>query len=128
MKFVSVAVAAAAFAVASHAALAAPADYRFEVVGQVRQDDGTDTIRVRLVHIPDGKPVQGAVVFGPKASMGGHGMAMTAPAKALPPMPDGVTPIQVTPSMDGPWTVSLSARVNGEPAVIRGAVDVRLGK
>jgi hypothetical protein len=119
-------VAAAAFALASQVAMAAPSDYRFDVVGQKHQADGTDTVTVRVVRITDGKPVQGAIVFEPRVTM--SGMSMAAPSKVLPPAPDGSAVIQVTPSMPGPWTLSLSARVNGEPAVIKGAVDVELGK
>lgn len=128
MKLAFVAAGAAVLAFASPAAVAAPADYRFEVVGHAHLADGNDTVTVRLAHIPDGKPVQGAVMFGPRASMGSGGMAMTAPATMLQPAANGAAVIQVTPSMEGPWTISLSARVNGEPAVIKGAVDVELGK
>jgi hypothetical protein len=128
MKLAFFAAAAAVLAFASPAAVAAPADYRFEVTGHAHQADGNDTVTVRVVHIPDGKPVQGAVVFGAKASMGSGNMAMTAPAKLLQPAANGAAVIQVTPSMAGPWTISLSARVNGEPAVIKGAVDIDLGQ
>jgi hypothetical protein len=126
MKFMFAA--AAVLALAAETALAAPSDYRFSVVDHARQADGTDTVTVRVVHLPDGKPVPGAIVFAPKASMGEHGAAMTAPARMLTPAADGAAVVQISPSMDGAWTLSLNARINGEASVVAGSVDVVLGK
>ncbi len=123
MKFAFLAGAAIAFA--SSVALAAPADYRLTVVRQAHQAGGTDAVTVHLIHVPDNRPVAGAVMFSPVATMGG--MSMAAPA-TLAPAADGAAVVNVTPSMPGTWTISVSARVNGEPAVIKGAVDVELGK
>lgn len=130
MKFAFLAGAAIALAsplvLAPQVALAAPTDYRLTVMSQAHQADGSDAVTVRLVHLPDGQPVPGAVMFAPMAMMDGSG-AMMAAAKIVP-MADGAAIVEVTPSMAGTWTISLSARVNGEPAVIKGAVAVELGK
>ena len=117
---------ASPLALAPRVALAAPADYRLAVVSQARQADGSEAVTVHLVHLPDGKPVAGAVMFAPMVMMG-HDMAMMAPAKIVPAA-GGAAVVRVTPTMAGTWTLSLSARVNGEPDVIKGAVDVELGK
>lgn len=130
MKFavlVSAAIALASpLAFTPRAVLAAPADYRLAVVDQARQADGSEAVTVHFVHLPDGKPVAGAVMFAPMVMMG-HDMAMMAPAKVAPAA-DGAAVVRVTPTMAGTWTLSLSARVNGEPEVVKGAVDVEFGK
>jgi acetyl-CoA carboxylase beta subunit len=130
MKFAFLAGAVIALAsplvLAPRSALAAPTDYRLSVVSQTHQPDGSDAVTVHLVHLPDGQKVTGAVMFAPMVMMGGS-MSMMAPAK-ITPAADGAAVVQVTPSMAGTWTISLSARVNGETAVIKGAVDVELGK
>jgi Flp pilus assembly pilin Flp len=60
-------------------ALAGAADYRFEAITtEVRNGEGA-TLAVRLVHVPTGKPVPGAIVFRSRLDMAPDGMAaMTA--------------------------------------------------
>jgi len=55
--------------------LAAPNDYRFELVQAQPAGAGKTTVTVRLVHVPDNKPVAGAVLFESKTDMGPGGMA-----------------------------------------------------
>src|ERR1043166_9561800 len=64
---------------------AAATDYRFDLVGKPEAaPDGGSTVTVRLVHVPDGVAVAGAVVFRVKADMGPAGMAgMAAPASLV---------------------------------------------
>ena len=45
-------------------ALAAPNDFRFELVQA--QPAGKTTVSIRLIHVPDSKPVAGAVLFETK--------------------------------------------------------------
>lgn len=67
-------------------ALAAPQDYRFELVGKPQLVAKKDVVQVRLVRVSVGKPVPNAVIFETTADMGPAGMeTMTAPVKALPP-------------------------------------------
>ena len=54
---------------------AAPNDYRFELVQAQPTGPGKTTVTVRLVHVPDNKPVAGAVLFESKSDMGPAGMA-----------------------------------------------------
>ena len=126
-------VAGAAALVAAHAfalspALAKAGDYRFELLGKPQAQAGADLVQVRLIHIPDGKPVAGAVIFESTADMGPMGMAvMTAPVQALPPKA-GVYGFAVTPGMTGTYAVHLAAKVQGEPETVRGAVTADLVK
>ena len=46
--------------------LAAPNDYRFELVQAQPTGPGKTAVTVRLVHVPDNKPVAGAVLFESK--------------------------------------------------------------
>ena len=109
-------------------ALAKAADYRFELVGKPNPKAGHDIVRVRLVHIPDSKPVPEAVVFDSSADMGPMGMAaMTAPVKAMP-AEGGVYSFEVEPSMTGAWALHLAAKVQGEPETVRGTITADLVK
>src|SRR5580700_2507892 len=63
--------------------LAAPNDYRFELVQAQPTGPGKTAVTVRLVHVPDNKPVAGAVLFESKSDMGPSGMA-EMPGKVSP--------------------------------------------
>lgn len=117
-------------AVVPLSALAAVQDYRFELAGKPQPGRGGKSIvPVRLVHVPDGKPVTDAVVFESKADMGPMGMAtMTAPVRAMPPSPDGIYRVEVEPGMAGTWAITLAAKVQGEAETVRGAVNAELVK
>ncbi|MGE5505422.1 MAG: FixH family protein [Actinomycetota bacterium] len=104
-------------------AIAAPNDYRFEPVQSNVAASPTATIAVRLVHVPTGKPVGDAIVFQPKVVMPMDGMAPMATAvKAGAPDGKGVYPFTADLSMAGPWTLTVSAKVQGEAATITGTV------
>jgi len=127
---ISVAAAAAAcgFAFATHHARASSADYRFELAGKPRLSGQKDIVQVRLVHVPDGKPVPDAVIFESKADMGPARMAsMPAPVEAMPAS-GGVYSFAVAPGMAGTWALHLAAKVQGEPDTVRGTVDADLVK
>jgi hypothetical protein len=65
--------------------IAAPNDYRFELVQAQPAGAGKTTVTVRLVHLPDNKPVAGAVLFESKTDMGPGGMPeMTGKVSPLP--------------------------------------------
>ena len=76
---------------------AAPADYRFELVQAQPAGAGKTSVSVRLVHVPDNKPVAGAVLFESKTDMGQDGMA-------------------------GKWALNLGAKVQGEAGTVRGTL------
>jgi hypothetical protein len=119
----------AAVTVAS-SAWAAGKDYRFELAGSPPPTGKAGPVKVRLVHLPDGKPVRDAVVFESRFDMGPDGMpTMTAPAKPLKGAGEGgVYEVRVEPSMAGNWALALAAKVQGEPETVRGTVTLVVPK
>ena len=123
------AVIAAVGIIAAAAVHAAPQDYRFEMIGTPAASGGKSIVQLRLMHVPDKKPVAGAVVFETKADMGPDGMpTMTASAKALPETTPGVYRVEVQPDMAGNWAISVAAKVQGETGTVRGSVTAKLTK
>ncbi len=86
LRVLAAALSVAAFTSGTFAhALAAASDYRFELAGKPSAKAGVSTVLVRLVHVPDRKPVTGAIIIQTRADMGPEQMAtMTAPVKVLP--------------------------------------------
>ena len=127
---------AALFLVATGLAIGAPAqapaagkDYRFELVGPPVKQGKATLIKVRLVHVPDGKPVPGAVIIQTKLDMGPEGMAsMTAPAKAAGAPEPGIYQVEAEPEMGGNWALHLSAKVQGERDTVTGTITVAVAK
>ena len=110
-------------------AKAAPSDYRFELVNVQSAGTGKSNVTLRLVHTPDKKSVNDAVLFQVTADMGPDGMpTMTAPAKTLPVPQPGLYVIQVEPGMAGNWALQLAAKVQGETETVRASLPVKLGK
>jgi hypothetical protein len=101
--------------------LAAPNDYRFELVQAQPAGPGKTTVAVRLIHLPDSKPVVGAVLFETKTDMGPGGMAdMAGKVSLLPSDQPGIHRFQVETGMAGKWALNLGAKVQGEAGTIRG--------
>ncbi len=103
--------------------LAAPNDYRFELVQAQPAGSGKTTVTVRLVHVPDNKPVPGAVLFETKTDMGPDGMAdMTGKVSPLPSDQPGIYRFQVETGMAGKWALNLGTKVQGEAGTVRGTL------
>jgi len=103
--------------------LAAPNDYRFELVQAQPAGPGKTAVTVRLVHVPDSKPVIGAVLFESKTDMGPSGMAeMVGKVSPLPSDQPGIYRFQVETGMAGKWQLALGAKVQGEAGTVRGTV------
>jgi hypothetical protein len=101
--------------------LAAPNDYRFELVQAQPVGPGKTAVTVRLVHVPDNKPVAGAVLYESKTDMGPGGMAeMTGKVSPLPSDQPGLYRFQVETGMAGKWALNLGAKVQGEARTVRG--------
>ena len=110
-------------------ASAAAQDYRFELAAPPVKSGKATLVKVRLLHVPDGKPVSGAVIIQTKLDMGPEGMAsMTAPAKGAPTADPGVYQVEAEPSMAGNWALTLAAKVQGEPDTVQGTVTVPVPK
>jgi hypothetical protein len=103
--------------------LAAPNDYRFELVQAQPAGPGKTALTVRFVHVPDSKPVAGAVLFDTKTDMGPSGMAeMAGKVSPLPSDQPGIYRFQVETGMAGKWQLALGAKVQGEAGTVRGTV------
>jgi hypothetical protein len=109
--------------------LAAPADYRFELVQAQPAGPGKTTVTVRLVHVPDNKPVAGAVLFETKSDMGPGGMPeMPGKVSALSSDKPGLYRFQIETGMAGKWALNLGAKVQGEAGTVRGTVTFDAAK
>src|SRR6266849_8895259 len=108
-------------------AMSAPQDYRFEIAGAPVKSGKATVIKVRLVHVPDGKPVAGAVITQTKFDMGPDGMAeMTAPTKVVSAKEPGIYQIEADSPMTGKWGLSIAAKVQGETETVHGALTVAI--
>lgn len=125
----AIALAFLAAATAPSSTHAAAGDYRFEMVGKPQLANGKDIVRIRLLHIADGKPVSDAIIFETKADMEPAGMpTMTAPAKLLKSSEPGIYRVEVDPGMTGSWAIRLAAKVQGETETVRGTFNTELAK
>jgi YtkA-like len=121
--FIGAAIFAVSTLVAAYGLLADPNDYRFELVQAHPAGPGKTTVAVRLVHVPDSKPVAGAVLFESKTDMGPSGMAeMAGKVSPLPSDQPGIYRFQVETGMAGKWQLALGAKVQGEAGTVRGTV------
>ena len=109
--------------------LAAAKDYLFELVNAQPAGPGKTAVTVRLVHVPDKKPVEGAVLFDAKADMTPGGMAdFTGKVSPLPSDQPGLYRFQIETGMTGKWRLLLGAKVQGENETVRGTVDYEAAK
>jgi hypothetical protein len=117
------AAAGATLVLSSGIALADARDYRFEAV-QPHVKAAVDTVvAVRLIHLPDNKPVPGAVIFASRMDMKMNGMApMSTKLVAAKTTTPGEYSFQGDLSSAGPWTLTVSAKIQGEPATVTGEV------
>jgi len=111
------------------ASWAAPEDYRFELTSQPEKTGAGTLVKLRLVTVADGKPVPGVEIVEMRLDMGPDGMAaMTAPVKPLPSSEPDVYLFEAQPTTAGNWGLTLSGKVQGEPAPITGAVTITVTK
>ena len=102
---------------------AAANDYVFEAVSKdVRSGSGSE-LAVRLVHKPDGRPVDGAVVFRSRLDMSPENMETMATGVELASSTEpGVYKFRGDLTMDGNWALKLQAKVQGETETVQGTV------
>jgi predicted metal-binding membrane protein len=103
--------------------IAAPNEYRFEVVDAPTGVPGTTTVAVRLLHASNDKPVDNAAIVEAKTDMGPAGMAEMS-GKVTPAASDqpGLFRFSIETGMAGKWELVLTAKVPGEAAPITGKV------
>jgi predicted metal-binding membrane protein len=101
--------------------VAAPYEYRFEVVDTPVISPGKTTVAVRVIHASDGKPVEGAAIVEAKTDMGPAGMAEMS-GKVTPVTSDqpGLFRFSIETGMAGKWELVLTAKVPGESAPVSG--------
>jgi hypothetical protein len=109
-------------------AWAAPEDYRIEAAGAPMRAGAATLIRLRLVHVADGKPVTDAILIQPKLEMGEGAAAMTAPVTVAAPPAPGVYALEARPGMGGAWLLSVGAKVPGEAGTVRGRIALDLAQ
>jgi hypothetical protein len=107
-------------------AFAAAKDYHFELVQAQPAGPGKTNVTVRLVHVPDSKPIAGAVLFETKTDMGPDGMP--GKVSALPADKPGLYHFQIETGMAGKWALNLAAKVQGEAETVRGSVTFQAAK
>lgn len=110
------------------------ANYRFEVIDpQVRPGRDTE-MRVRLVHLPENRPVGGATIYEHRFEMlmSGYKVVTSLMVEGANPPPvlaveegNGVYRVHAQLPMAGNWQATLMARVPGEALPARGTVTVR---
>jgi hypothetical protein len=103
--------------------VAAPNDYRFEAVEVRASGPGKTTVVVRLVHLQDKRPVDGAVILESKTDMGPSGMAEMF-GKVTPITSDqpGLYRFAIETGMAGKWELILTAKVQGEAGPVTGKI------
>ena len=98
-------------------------DYRFEVVEAHPAGKNMSDVTVRLMHVPDGKAVTGAIIFQTRVDMGPEGMGeMTGKVSPQAAGSAGLYQFRTETGMEGKWALTLTAKVSGEAATIRGTV------
>jgi YtkA-like len=103
---------------------AAASDYAFEAVNaEVKAGSGSE-LAVRLIHKPDGKAVEGALIIKSRLDMSPENVAaMTAKAEPAVESQPGVYRLKGDLDMAGRWALKLMAKVQGEPETIIGTVN-----
>jgi predicted metal-binding membrane protein len=102
---------------------AAPNDYRFEAVEVQPAGPGRTTVVVRLVHVQDKKPVDGALILESKTDMGPSGMGeMSGKVTATASDQPGLYHFLIETGMAGKWELILTAKVQGEAGPVTGEI------
>jgi predicted metal-binding membrane protein len=102
---------------------AAPNDYRFKTVDVQPSGPGKTTVVVRLVHVPDKKLVDGAVIVESKTDMGPSGMGeMFGKVTASTSDQPGLYRFLTDTGMAGKWELTLTAKVQGEARPVTGKI------
>jgi YtkA-like len=104
-------------------AFATASDYRFELASARPAGPHKTDVIVRLVHLPDNRPVPDAVIFQTKADMAPAGMpTMTGNVVPQATQQPGTYQFQVDTGMAGGWALTLAAKVQGEAETVRATV------
>ena len=98
-------------------------DYRFEAAEVQPAGPGKTTVVVRLVHVPDKRPVDGALILESKTDMGPSGMSeMFGKVTATPSDQRGIYHFLIETGMAGKWELILTVKVQGEAGPVTGEI------
>ena len=109
-------------------------NYRFEAVDTQVHPSRDAEIRVRLVHLPDNRPVPGAVIYDHRFEMwmSGHKVITSRMVEGRNPPPilavdegNGIYRVHAELPMTGDWQATLTARVPGEALPVRDTVAIK---
>jgi len=95
--------------------------YRFELVDEQRAGPSKTDITLRLVHVPDEKPVIDAVLL--KTHLGAAMAEAPGNIRSLPSDEPGLYRFQVETVVAGKWTLHLAAKVRGELEPVNGTIS-----
>src|SRR5262249_54331343 len=103
--------------------------YRFELVDVQAAGLGKTALAVRLMHVPDKEPVEGAVIVEAKTDMGPSGMAeMSGKVTPLTTDQAGLYRFLVETGMAGKWELTLGAKLQGQADAVQGAITYDVAK
>jgi hypothetical protein len=103
--------------------VAAPNAYRFEAAEIEPSGLGKTIITVRLLHVQDKKPVDGAMILVSTTDMGPSGMAeMSGKVTAITSGQPGLYRLVVETGMAGKSELILTAKVQGETEPVTGKI------
>ena len=104
---------------ASTASRADVKDYEFQLVNETAKKGPGAIIAVRLVQKPSRKLVPDALIFTTRLDMAPDAMPeMTTPLEPLPSTEPGVYRFKTELSMEGRWSLSLAAKLQGETGTV----------
>ena len=107
----------------SASTIVANPNYRFQLIEARSAGSGKTTLTVRLAHMPDNDPVDGAVILDAKTNMGPGGMPeMTGKVTPLPSDQPELYRFLIETGMAGKWELVLSVKVQGETDTVAGAI------
>lgn len=125
-SFGAIAILASALIIQAHAAAT---DYKFEIVSAQSAGPMKTDVTIRLVHVPDSKPVPNAVIFETHADMAPEGMpTMPGDVTQGTPQPGGAYRFQVATAMAGGWALTVSAKIQGEAQTVKQTVTFKATK
>jgi hypothetical protein len=120
---IGVAVWGALLLVTTTLTIAAASDYRFEPVAVQASEPGKTTVVIRLVHVPDKKPVDAAVILESRTDMGPSGMGeMSGKVTTAPSDQPGLYRFLIETGMAGKWQLILTAKVQGGAGPVTGKI------
>lgn len=110
------------------AVVAAPADYRFEIVAQPVKAGREASFALQAVHIATGKPVAGLAIKESKLHMDMGTMDMASAVKLGAVDEKGLAHFSGALTMYGEWTLDIAATLPEEKEPIRASVKFQVVK